>query len=317
MKALYEKLVNHSDNTISVSEVLQMIRDLEPKSEPRMFSEEEVIGFGIWLGEDYWFNLSTYKWEHRNIEGLYEVIDSKQLIELYIQSLSPKEEKEEVTIKEDINSIINKLDTPEGLDQYSYDEGFKEGYKAAQSKGRYSEEEVANMKAALITAKNRMEEDAKCCGESGLLPEDVVYSTICEAIRYDGAKTEFTSQPIEPTKWDKLNKEFDEALDHAKNNGYFEKLSILPESSNPIATDHTTLSPNQTEAEKEVALTIYIRDKHTQEECIGFIDGYDIGYSLARKQVIEEIEGWAKGKSIGKVYIFREALLTKLQTLKK
>lgn len=65
------------------------------QSEPRMFSEEEVIGFGIWLGEKYWFNLSTYKWECRNEEGLYEVLDSKRLIELYIQSLSPKKGKEE------------------------------------------------------------------------------------------------------------------------------------------------------------------------------------------------------------------------------
>ena len=48
---------------------------------------------------------------------------------------------EEVTIKEDINSIINKLDTPEGLDQYSYDEGFKEGYKAASAK-KWSDEDI-------------------------------------------------------------------------------------------------------------------------------------------------------------------------------
>ena len=34
------------------------------------------------------------------------------------------------------------------------------------------------------------------------------------------------------------------AVDSAKNNGYFEKFSILPESSNPIATDHTTIQPN-------------------------------------------------------------------------
>jgi hypothetical protein len=40
-----------------------------------------------------------------------------------------------------------------------------------------------------------------------------------------------------PSKWDKLNKEFDAALDHASNSGYFEKFSLLPESSNPIATD--------------------------------------------------------------------------------
>ncbi len=49
---------------------------------------------------------------------------------------------------------------------------------------------------------------------------------------------------VKPNKWDKMNKEFNAALDHAKNNGYFEKFSILPESSNPIATDHTTIQPN-------------------------------------------------------------------------
>ena len=58
-----------------------------------MYSEDEVIGFGIWLGEKYWFNLSTYKWECRNEEGLYEVLDSKQLMELYRQSLQPKTEE--------------------------------------------------------------------------------------------------------------------------------------------------------------------------------------------------------------------------------
>jgi len=65
----------------------------QPKSESRMYSEDEVIGFGIWLGEKYWFNLSTYKWECRNEEGLYEVLDSKQLMELYRQSLQPKTEE--------------------------------------------------------------------------------------------------------------------------------------------------------------------------------------------------------------------------------
>jgi hypothetical protein len=38
-----------------------------------------------------------------------------------------------VVSEEDVNSIINRLDTPEGLDQYSYDEGFREGYKSAPS----------------------------------------------------------------------------------------------------------------------------------------------------------------------------------------
>jgi len=64
----------------------------QPKSESRMYSEAEVIDFGIWLGEKYWFNLSTYKWECRNEEGLYEVLDSKQLMELYRQSIQPKTE---------------------------------------------------------------------------------------------------------------------------------------------------------------------------------------------------------------------------------
>ena len=48
----------------------------------------------------------------------------------------------------------------------------------------------------------------------------------------------------------------------------FKKLSILPESSNPIATDHTTIQPNQTEAEKEeVRKFVYlIEDTHPNRQ---------------------------------------------------
>ena len=91
----YQKLFNaiaDSGGTPLESEMQDIIsivhRDFPIEPTERCYSEEEVIGFGIWLGEKYWFNLSTYKWECRNEEGLYEVLDSKRLIELYIQSLS-------------------------------------------------------------------------------------------------------------------------------------------------------------------------------------------------------------------------------------
>ena len=81
------------DDLIDEINSLKNIATEALQSESRMYSEEEVIGFGIWLGEKYWFNLSTYKWECRNEEGLYEVLDSKQLMELYRQSLKPKTEE--------------------------------------------------------------------------------------------------------------------------------------------------------------------------------------------------------------------------------
>jgi hypothetical protein len=71
----------------------EWVKYLQWRKESRMYSEEEVIGFGIWLGEKHWFNLSTYKWECINEEGLYKVLDSKQLMELYRQSLQPKTEE--------------------------------------------------------------------------------------------------------------------------------------------------------------------------------------------------------------------------------
>lgn len=92
LKKIVEVTLAQSTANKIATEALQSESE-QPKSESRMYSEDEVIGFGIWLGEKYWFNLSTYKWECRNEEGLYEVLDSKQLMELYRQSLQPKTEE--------------------------------------------------------------------------------------------------------------------------------------------------------------------------------------------------------------------------------
>jgi hypothetical protein len=78
-----------------------------------------------------------------------------------------------------------------------------------------------------------------------------------------------------PSKWDKLNNEFNTALEHASNNWYFEKFSLLPESSNPIATDHTTLNPSPS-IEKEA------EDEVSQEERLS------VGYNWTNK-IVEEI----------------------------
>ena len=78
------------------------------------------------------------------------------------------------------------------------------------------------------------------------------------------------------------------------------------------------VEPNQTEAEKVLEKYFPNPDDlvngRVKNVIIKAMEEYA---SLARKQVIEEIEEWAKGKSMWKVYIFREALLTKLQTIKK
>jgi len=92
LKKIIEVTLDQSTANKIATEALQSESE-QPKSESMMYSEDEVIGFGIWLGEKYWFNLSTYKWECRNEEGLYEVLDSKQLMELYRQSLQPKTEE--------------------------------------------------------------------------------------------------------------------------------------------------------------------------------------------------------------------------------
>jgi len=93
LKKIVEVTLAQSTANKIATEALQSESE-QPKSESMMYSEDEVIGFGIWLGEKYWFNLSTYKWECRNEEGLYEVLDSKQLMELYRQSLQPKTEED-------------------------------------------------------------------------------------------------------------------------------------------------------------------------------------------------------------------------------
>jgi hypothetical protein len=41
---------------------------------------------------------------------------------------------------------------------------------------------------------------------------------------------------------------------------------------------------------QETAMDIYIKEKHTQEECIGFIDGFNVAESLS----LTEIEGLKK-----------------------
>ena len=292
----------------------------------------------------------------------------------------------------DVNSIINKLDTPEGLDQYSYDEGFKEGYKAAQSKGRYneeelaklfhdtyerlapefgyatredtkvfdqnsangklmvavcnvilqslsqptercySEEEVANMKAALITAKNRMEEDAKCWGESGLLPEDVVYSAICEAIRYDGAKTEFPSQPIEPMQFLanqaqelKMGYEPTEEVSSKDTHKHFWGLvedniqCLYCGASKENGFKHT--EPNQTLAEKILEDACPVLFKPNTDVRKAILKAMEEYASLGRTTTIQEIEEWAKANffTLGgdQKYIDIKDLLTKLNNLKQ
>jgi len=88
-----EELSSHLNDTFTTMHEINHLATEALQSESMMYSEDEVIGFGIWLGEKYWFNLSTYKWECRNEEGLYEVLDSKQLMELYRQSLQPKTEE--------------------------------------------------------------------------------------------------------------------------------------------------------------------------------------------------------------------------------
>ena len=103
----------------------------------------------------------------------------------------------------------------------------------------------------------------------------------------------------------------------------FEKFSLLPESSNPIATDHTTLSPNQTEAEKGSLRKIAteIMDKEysffTPDTRKKMVLSFCNGYTLARKQVIEEIEEFVDERSDRLDSISHLVLLKYLQTLKK
>jgi hypothetical protein len=115
------------------------------------------------------------------------------------------------------------------------------------------------------------------------------------------------------------------------NQRHFEKFSLFPESSNPIATDHTSLEPNQTEAEKGSLRKIAneIMDKEysffTPDTRKKMVLSFCNGYSLDRTTTIQEIEDWAKentesvenqsGDRGGAIWT--SELLTYLQNLKK
>jgi hypothetical protein len=88
--------------------------------------------------------------------------------------------------------------------------------------------------------------------------------------------------------------------------------------------EHT--EPNQTEAEKEVGAEYPIREIarelinkeysfFTEDTRGKMILAFCQGYSLARKQVIEDIEGWVN--TTCPKALWAKQLLTKLQTLKK
>ena len=108
----------------------------------------------------------------------------------------------------------------------------------------------------------------------------------------------------------------------------FKRLSILPESSNPIATDHTRLEPNQTEAENRSLRKIAteIMDKEysffTPDTRKKMVLSFCNGYTLSRKQVIEEVEDWVNElrknstEPITNLAIPYTILLTKLSKLK-
>lgn len=48
-------------------------------------------------------------------------------------------------VVDEIDVIVNKLDTPENLDQFSFDEGFKAGYNKSQETHPFSEDDVRFM----------------------------------------------------------------------------------------------------------------------------------------------------------------------------
>jgi len=92
----------------------------------------------------------------------------------------------------------------------------------------------------------------------------------------------------------------------------FKKFSLLPESSNPIATDHTTLNPSPSikkMAEEYATINaISKEDKHCLKQ--GFISGYKANNHL------EEFEQWYKETIDANVYTNRKAVLNKIQELK-
>ena len=45
-------------------------------------------------------------------------------------------------VVDEVEMLVNKLDTPENLDQYSFDEGFKTGYTKSQETHPFSEEDM-------------------------------------------------------------------------------------------------------------------------------------------------------------------------------
>lgn len=131
-------------------------------------------------------------------------------------------------------------------------------------------------------------------------------------------------------KWKKLNADFDSAIGRASSKGYFDKLSLLPESFNPIATDHTTLEPNQTEAPKETIEALAekegIKDFLNSHLVPLDIKSAQFHFNQGRTTTIQEIEEWRnnKRKSLGKINDEHKEKIGKmiildelLQTLKK
>ena len=128
-------------------------------------------------------------------------------------------------------------------------------------------------------------------------------------------------------KWKKLNADFDSAIGRASSKGYFDKFSLLPESSNPIATDHTTIQPKETIealAEKLLEKACPVLFKPSTDVKKAILAAMEEYASLGRTTTIQEIEEWVKentesvenqsGDRGGAIWT--SELLTKLQTLK-
>ena len=233
-----------------VDEITSIATEALEQSEPRMFSESQVLRIMERVDTEAGQTDKIGEWFH--VHGSDKKYTTKKILDLLIQSLSPKE-------------------------------GKGEDCEHCHGDGIYIDGDNNRLECPVCDKGKPTEPNqTEAVNDDRLVIVELPYS-VCT--NFEGSYATSSATKCKWCGW--------EEWQHKE----FKKFSLLPETSNPIATDHTTLEPNQTEVEKVLEKYFPNPDDlvngRVKNVIIKAMEEYA---SLARKQVIEEIEEWVNEK---------------------
>ncbi len=303
------------ESAISVLWQVKQLATEALQSESMMYSEKEVCGFAEWCIEnDYkWHqhfdnpNGGSGVWYHIDDYENTEPITSKELFQKFLQSLQPKTEELKEGLKPcpnhpDVltsqcgicNGDFPKLEQPKTEEQ-TYGEWM-----------RSNPEQPTSPLGGKYEAMNNAYKKINSPSMNNTLP-----------IPCNNFEGSYATSSATKCKWCGL-----EEWQHKE----FKKLSILPESSNPIATDHTPLNTSLSiekmaeefyidfgQANMKMTITCGEIRKYRID---AFIEGYKVNNHLDELEKVKKIEDWLREYPIDGGVIFVKDLLEYIQLIK-